>query len=68
MVDGGNPFSSAHTVAADGTVGDGAASELSGYTIIRAENLEEAMALVQDCPMRQSGTVVEVYETFPAGN
>jgi hypothetical protein len=68
VVDGGNPFSSAHTVAADGSVGEGAASELSGYTIIRAENLDEAMAMVQDCPIRQNGTVVEVYETFPVAS
>lgn len=65
VVDGGNPFSSARTVAADGTVGDGAASDLSGYTIIRADNPEEAMAMVQDCPIRMNGTVVEVYETYP---
>ena len=65
LVDGGNPFGPSKTVAQDGSVSDGAPSALSGYTILSAENLEAAVALAQDCPVRQGGASIEVYETFP---
>ena len=65
LVDGGNPFGPSKSVSQDGTVSDGAESKLSGYTILTAATLEEAVAKAQDCPVRQGGASIEVYETFP---
>ena len=65
VVDGGNPFGPSKFVANDGTVTDKAPSELSGYTILSAENLEAAVGMAQDCPVRLGGADIEVYETFP---
>jgi hypothetical protein len=65
LIDGGNPFGPSKAVASDGTVSDAAPSELSGYSIVSAESLEAAVALAQECPVRQGGASIEVYETFP---
>jgi len=64
VVDGGNPFGPAKTVAPGGTVSDGAASRLSGYTILQADSLAAAAQLAKDCPVVSGGGSVEVYETF----
>jgi hypothetical protein len=67
LVDGGNPTSGqAKTIASDGTVTDGS-SELgmvSGYSVIKADSLDEAVAKAKGCPVLQSGGRVVVLETF----
>ena len=65
IVDGGNPFSTSKTIAADGGVSEGTASELSGYSIVTADSLDAAVAMAQGCPVLLGGATVEVYETFP---
>ena len=64
VIDGGNPFGPSASVASDGSVSQGAPSELTGYTIVSAENLDAATALSQGCPVLTNGGAVEVYETF----
>jgi hypothetical protein len=66
VVDGGNPFGPSKTIAADGTVGDGGASGLTGYTILQADSLDAAAKMGQSCPIIADGGSVEVYETFEA--
>lgn len=64
IVDPGNPCGAAATVATDGSVSEGGASALSGYTLINADSLEAASALAKGCPVLSAGGSVEVYETF----
>ena len=66
LVDGGNPFSGqAKSIAADGTVSAGSLAEgSSGYSIIKADSLDAAVALAQGCPVRESGGSISVFETF----
>jgi hypothetical protein len=66
LVDGGNPFGPSRSIAADGTTTDGAASGLTGYTILQADSLDTAAEMGQGCPVLASGGTVEVYETFEA--
>lgn len=66
VVDGGNPISGSKTVATNGAVSDGAASGLTGYSVIKADSLDAAAALAKGCPHLASGGIVEVYETFNA--
>jgi hypothetical protein len=40
----------------------GPATNLGGYSLIRAQSLDEAVALAQDCPMLVDGGGVEVGE------
>ena len=65
VVDGGNPFSSAKSITADGVV-DGAstAPAVTGYTIIQADSLDAAAALTADHPHVHYGGQVSVHETF----
>ena len=65
IVDGGNPFSNAKHVTADG-VGDGAVSSppATGYTVISADSLDAAVSMVENHPHTQYGGQVTVHETF----
>jgi hypothetical protein len=65
LVDGGNPFSGASSsIGSDGSVKDGSSSGLTGYSIIKADNLPAANTMAKGCPVLTSGGVIEVYETF----
>ena len=62
--DGGNPFSgAAKSIAPDGAVSDGAGAA-SGYSIITADSLDEAVAQAKGCPVLEGGGSIAVYETF----
>ena len=38
----------------------------SGYTVIKADTLDEAVELAKGCPILQAGCQVSVFETFTA--
>jgi hypothetical protein len=68
IVDGGNPVSMSKTVAPDGSVSDGGgANPLTGYSVIKADSLDAAVAMAKGCPHLQSGGSVEVAETYNVG-
>ncbi len=65
VVDGGNPFSVSKGIASDGTVSDSPAlAGATGYTVISADSLDEAVALAQDHPHLTGGGQISIYETF----
>lgn len=64
VVDPGNPFGPSASIASDGSVTDGGASRLTGYSVVRADGLSAATTLSKDCPILSSGGAIEVYETF----
>ena len=65
VVDPGNPVGGARTIAPDGSVRDGGgASPVSGYTIIAAATLDDAVAKARGCPILAGGGSIEVCETF----
>ena len=65
VVDGGNPFSNAMHVNADGAhEGAGTEPGVTGYTVISAESLEEAAAKCAKHPHITYGGQVSVHETF----
>jgi hypothetical protein len=67
VVDGGNPFTPvAKSIASNGRVSDGPVGTMAtGYTIIKADSLDAAVAMAKSCPVLTSGGQVSVYETFP---
>lgn len=66
VVDGGNPFTpTSKTISPEGSVGNGSGSA-SGYSVIKAESLDDAVAKAKRCPVLQGGASISVYETFPA--
>jgi hypothetical protein len=51
LVDGGNPFGASKSVASDGSVTDGNAARLSGYSIVNADSIDAAVTMAQGCPI-----------------
>jgi hypothetical protein len=65
MVDAGNPIGPAKIIASNGNVSDGGgANPLTGYSVIEASSLDEAVKLASTCPQLASGGSVQVAETF----
>jgi hypothetical protein len=65
VMDPGNPVGQTRTLDSDGGVaGGGGANPVSGYTIIAADSLDEAVRRARACPILAGGGTVEVCETF----
>jgi hypothetical protein len=63
LLDAGTPFAARTSVVDDGAVGE--ASDLNGYSIVEAENLQAATALADGHPFLSDGNgkfSVEIYE------
>ena len=67
IVDMGSPFGGSSTIGTDGSVKDGGASSLTGYSIVSADSQDDAVAKAKGCPVLQNGGSVEVYESVPVG-
>ncbi len=67
VVDPGNPIApKAKTISSDGSVHDGAVgTAASGYSILKADSLGQAVELAKGCPVLKSGAKISVYETTP---
>ena len=65
MVDPGNAVGQAKTILADSSIslGDGA-NPVTGFTLINAADIDEAVSLAKGCPILESGGSVEVGETI----
>jgi hypothetical protein len=57
-----NPFKNTSTVKPDGSVETGSSTKMSGYTIIKAASMADAMQMVKDCPFLEVGGTLEVSE------
>jgi hypothetical protein len=55
VVDIGNPFGASSAVG-------GATSGLTGYSIVSADSLDDAIGKADGCPVLDAGGAVEVYE------
>jgi hypothetical protein len=63
LVDMGNPFGASAGVKSDGSNG-AAGSELTGYSIVEAASLDDAVVKSRGCPVFASGGSVDVYEAI----
>lgn len=57
-----NPFKNTMTVNPDGSVTEGSSTSMSGYTIIEAASIEEALTAAKGCPFLEIGGTLEVSE------
>jgi len=65
VVDGGNPVGMSSTVTSDGgVVNDGGENPASGYSLVEAADLDDALAKAKGCPILSDGGSVEVAEAF----
>jgi hypothetical protein len=66
VVDPGNPGGATRVVAADGSVTDGGPASPTGYSLITAGSLDDAVAAAKGCPVLVAGGMVEVTEIIAA--
>jgi hypothetical protein len=65
LLDGGNPVGQSYTVSGKGTVADnGGANPASGYSLVEAASLTEALAHAKACPILSDGGSVEVAQAM----
>lgn len=65
VIDGGNPVGLSSTVNPDGSVADnGGSNPASGYSLIEAADLDDAISKAKGCPILASGGSVELAEAF----
>lgn len=68
VIDQGNPFTPmAKNITEDGKIHDGSIGTLAtGYTIIQAMSLDQAVQLARSCPALHTGSKISIYETYNA--
>ena len=65
VIDGGNPVGASSTVKSDGSVAnDGGPNPASGYSLIEASGIDDALTKAKECPILSAGGSVEVAEAF----
>ena len=65
VIDGGNPVGISTTVNPDGSVAsNGGANPASGYSLIEASDLDDAIAKAKGCPILAAEGSVELAEAF----
>ncbi len=65
VIDGGNPVGACVTIAADGSTSDGGgANPLTGYSLVKADNMDAAVKLASGCPVLANNGSVEVAEAI----
>ena len=62
VVDGGNPVGPSYTVSSDGVADNGGSNPASGYSLINADSVEDALEMAKGCPILERGGSVEVAE------
>jgi hypothetical protein len=65
LVDGGNPASQARQISSDGAVSKvDAGGAPTGYSIIKASDINSAVELAKGCPVLKGGASLQVVETL----
>ncbi|MCG6975605.1 MAG: YciI family protein [Acidiferrobacterales bacterium] len=57
-----NPLKNTNTVHPDGSVTEGGTTTMSGYTVIRADSMDNALSTAKACPFLDVGGSLEVSE------
>ncbi len=61
-VNPGTPLGKSRIVSASGVSDDGGPNPMSGFSVVRAENLEGALEMAGECPFLDTGGTLEVAE------
>jgi hypothetical protein len=63
LVDGGNPATQTREIASNGSVTPVNGGAPTGYSIIKADDIDGAVALAKGCPILPDGGSLQVVET-----
>lgn len=65
VIDGGNPVSKGSTVMSNGAVvNNGGPNPATGYSLIEASDLDDALLKAKACPILMAGGTIEVSEAI----
>lgn len=64
LINPGTPLGQSKTVSASGVTNDGGSNPINGYSILKADNIDAAVAMVKSCPVTEMGGTIEVAEMF----
>ena len=65
LVEGGAPIGQARTIGSDGSVSDGGGADpVTGYSLVSADSLDNALSIAKGCPHLDAGGSVIVGETI----
>lgn len=62
VVSPANPLKNTHTIQSDGSVSEGSSTAMSGFTVVQADSIEQAVSMAQACPFLGIGGSLEVAE------
>lgn len=62
-----NPLKDTHVLAPDGAVSSGSAVGMSGYTILQADSMDQALDMARGCPFLSINGTLEVAELVEMG-
>jgi len=62
MVNPGHPVGKSSTVSSTGVTNDGGSNPLSGFSLVEADTIQDAIEMAKGCPHIEHGTI-EVAET-----
>ena len=65
VTDAGNPFKDGGKAVEKSGVTTIENFPATGYSIVKADSMDEATGLAKDCPALESGGAVRVYEAMP---
>ena len=57
-----NPLKNTQTIVSNGVYDKGSATQMSGFTTIKADTMDDAMSIAQACPFLKTGGTLEVGE------
>ena len=57
MVNPGTPLGMSKTASADGVTDDGGPNPLSGFSVVNAASIEDAVEIAKGCPFLEMGTI-----------
>lgn len=64
LLDPGNPTSQSKLIRSNGSVEDTGDDRATGYTLLNAADMDDALAKAKGCPHLESGGSIGVHETF----
>ena len=62
VVSAANPLKDTHVIHPDGKTEAGSTTAMSGFSILEADSIEEAVKMTQSCPFQKIGGTLEVSE------
>lgn len=65
LINPGTPVGVTRVLTPDGVSAESASNPIMGFSIIEAENMEAALALLKECPHLEYGGTLEVSEMLP---